>query len=67
MGRFQPVLAFDLLMAHTFLGSFPALITSGPLLACSPNGKNSARGKSRPIFGLLTRCAVSNPSYILAH
>ena len=25
MDRFQPVLAFGLLMAHTFLGSFSAL------------------------------------------
>ena len=104
MGRFQPVLAFDLLTAHTFLGSFSALdyfrpITGlfpqwakfgpsqesarywhvpligqiwpmarvGPLLACYPNGPNSAHGKSWPVSGLLTCCAVSSPSYILAH
>ena len=104
MGHFQPVLAFGLLTAHTFLGSFPALdyfrpVTGlfpywakfgpwqesarywpvplmgqirpmtrvGPLLASYPNGPNSAHGKSRPVSGLLTRCAISSPSYILAH
>jgi hypothetical protein len=47
MGYFQPVLAFGLLTAHTFLGSFPAhywpvplvgqirpVVRIGPFVAC---------------------------------
>ena len=31
MGRFQPVLAFGLLTAHMFLGSFPAFVYLQPV------------------------------------
>ena len=61
MGRFQPMLAFDLLMVHTLLGSFRPLITSGPLLACSPNGPNSAHGKSQPVTGMFPKWAKFGP------
>ena len=36
MGRFQPVLAFGLLTAHTFLGSFPALDYFRPVTGLFP-------------------------------
>ena len=36
MGCFQPVLAFGLLMAHTFLGSFPALDYFQPVTGLFP-------------------------------
>ena len=36
MGRFQPVLAFGLLTAHTFLGSFPALDYFWPITGLFP-------------------------------
>ena len=48
------------------MGQIRPMERVGPLLAYYPNGPNSAHGKSRPVSGLLTRCAVSNPSYILA-
>ena len=36
MGRFQPVLAFVLLTAHTFLGSFLALDYYRPITGVFP-------------------------------
>lgn len=36
MGRFQPVLAFGLLTAHTFLGSFSALDYFRPVTGLFP-------------------------------
>ena len=36
MGRFQPVLAFGLLPAHTFLGSFSALDYFRPVTGMFP-------------------------------
>ena len=60
-----------LLPAHYWpaplMGQIGPMARVGPLLACYPNGPNSAHGNSRPVSGLLTRRAVSSPSYILAH
>ena len=44
------------------MGQIWPMARVGPLLTCSPNGPNLAHGKSRPVSGLLTRCAVSSPS-----
>ena len=67
MGQFRPMARVILLLACSLMGQIRPMARVGLFLACYPNGPNSAHGKSRPVSGLLTRCAVSSPSYILAH